>query len=68
MKTLTDIGFAQAGKWHLSAKGLQLSLDHLADVAPALYAFVVQGEVMYVGKTNRSLKARLYGYLMLLPE
>jgi excinuclease UvrABC nuclease subunit len=35
----------------------------MADASPALYAFVESGEVMYVGKTKRHLKQRLYGYL-----
>lgn len=63
MQNLNDIGFIRVGQWHLSDSGLQLSLEYLADAAPALYAFVVHGEVMYVGKTKRNLKARLYGYL-----
>jgi len=34
----------------------------MADAAPVLYVFAVQGKPMYVGKSARSLKQRLYGY------
>ena len=63
MKDLKNIGFEHVGRWHCSESGLQLSLKRLRDAAPALYAFVLRGEVMYVGKTKRTLGDRLYGYL-----
>ena len=63
MKDLKNIGFEHVGRWHCSESGLQLSLERLRDAAPALYAFVLCDEVMYVGKTKRTLGDRLYGYL-----
>ena len=59
---LEEIGFVRARWWQRSNGDLELFLDRLADVAPALYAFVVGGNVMYVGKTNQPLLKRLYGY------
>jgi len=47
----------------LSESELRLSLERWGDVTPALYAFVIDSEIMYVGKTKRTLGSRLYGYL-----
>lgn len=63
MKDLLDIGFEPVGAWCVGPKGLELKLDAMAEVAPALYAFAVGEDVRYVGKTLRPLQRRLYGYL-----
>lgn len=63
MQDLFDVGFEVVGSWRLSASGLDLTLERWNKVSPALYAFVLDGKVMYVGKTSRSLGNRLYGYL-----
>ena len=63
MKDLKDIGFEQVGRWYLSGAGLRLSLERLIDAAPALYIFVFRDEVVYVGKTKRTLNDGLDGHL-----
>jgi len=62
MEELLEIGFKPVGFWFLQGESIQLELHDLADAAPALYAFAVDGRLMYVGKTVRSLMKRLYGY------
>ncbi len=44
------------------AEGISPDLSGLADAANILYAFISNGEVLYVGKTTQSLKTRMYGY------
>jgi hypothetical protein len=56
------IGFALAGCWKLSDNGLAFELNDLATAHNVLYAFVVDGEVMYVGKTVQPLRTRMAGY------
>ena len=60
---LTDIGFEEIGAWKLSAGGLTLELNSMKDAKPALYAFIIDNDVKYVGKTIQPLSKRLYGYL-----
>ncbi len=62
MKRLTDIGFRKMGEWNMLAEGISPDLSGLADAANILYAFISNGEVLYVGKTTQSLKTRMYGY------
>ena len=63
MDDLIDIGFKRAGCWtHVDGK-LRLQLDQLQPACPALYAFIIERNVKYVGKTIRSVSQRLSGYL-----
>lgn len=62
LQSLVDIGFQPVGAWSLSGDTLELTLYALQNAFPALYAFIVNGEVKYVGKTRRPLGKRLYGY------
>lgn len=63
MNRLLEIGFELAGHW-LLGDDQKLSCKLLRHSAQAniLYAFVRNGEVMYVGKTVRTLSARMAGY------
>lgn len=62
MKRLEEIGFLPVGTWRISSSELELSLHSMEELGPALYAFVVAGEVKYVGKTTQTLKQRLCFY------
>ena len=62
LNALREIGFRKTGRFHRQDGKLVLELEPAADDGPALYAFVLQGEVMYVGKTARKLKQRMYNY------
>jgi len=62
---LTDllaIGFKHIGRWELLRESIDASLTEMSTASPALYAFVADGNIKYVGKTSRSLGQRLYGY------
>ena len=62
LQRLEHIGFRAVGAWSLDDRRLRYALMDCAAASNILYAFVVDGDVMYIGKTIRSLKARLYGY------
>lgn len=63
MESLQEIGFRRAGSWAVESGSLKLLLDIDGSKYPALYAFVLDGNVAYVGKTIRPIARRLYGYL-----
>ena len=59
---LTDIGFHPIGKWVLNNDKL---CNTIKDTTPSsfLYAFVVNGEVKYIGKSRQTIKERFNGYI-----
>jgi len=59
---LLDLGFEEAGSWVLTDKLLKCQLTKHASECQILYAFVSQDQVLYIGKSVRSLRSRLYGY------
>lgn len=60
---LVAIGFRHAGRWTLPNRVLRLELEHaVMHEQNVLYAFVVNGTLMYVGKTTQSLIKRMQGY------
>ncbi len=65
MNRLIKIGFQNAGFWELDerkANTLQFYLRTDAPYPHTLYAFVLDGVVVYVGKTTRTLRHRLTNY------
>jgi hypothetical protein len=62
IERLERIGFRMCGKWQLEVDRLKCILEDDAPAKNILYAFVCQGKVLYIGKTVRSLKQRMYGY------
>jgi excinuclease UvrABC nuclease subunit len=62
MKRLTDIGFRKVGEWQIVNGAITPNLTDLSNSANILYAFISNGEVLYVGKTTQPLKKRMYGY------
>ena len=60
---LESLGFVPAGGWATDGPHLRCDLSDHADRSPTLYAFVVEGEVVYVGKSVQPLSKRmgLYG-------
>lgn len=59
---LTRLGFSRVGEWSLAANKPQVALRLLADAKQVIYAFVRENEVLYVGKTVRSLRSRMRSY------
>src|SRR5664279_1621502 len=59
---LEDMGFRKCGEWRLDMGRLKCVLTEHAAAQNVLYAFISDGSVLYIGKTVRSLKQRMYGY------
>jgi hypothetical protein len=59
---LLQIGFEPAGHWILDQGQLTCELTRHSSQKNILYAFVCDGEVMYVGKTVQTLAKRMSGY------
>ena len=62
MNRLLDIGFEPACHWLLSEGKLVFVLTRHSTQTNILYAFVCDGEVMYVGKTVQALVKRMSRY------
>lgn len=62
MKRLLDIGFKHAGVWSLGDDALELEFVAHEHCSNVLYALVSNEEVLYIGKTVKPLKQRMYGY------
>lgn len=63
LKRIEHLGFVRCGSWLLDGNGeLELKLDLVTDGKNVLYAFVGDGDVLYVGKTVQGLAKRFYGY------
>lgn len=62
LQRLEFMGFRHAGSWMLAEGKPQCVLTEHAEAANILYAFVVSGSVVYIGKTVQALKRRMYGY------
>lgn len=69
-ETLLGLGFVDVGAWVYDATGINYQLDG-PDVAAndvrlnapkALYAFVCNNQVRYIGKTARTIRQRFVGY------
>ncbi|HBC3859426.1 TPA: GIY-YIG nuclease family protein [Vibrio parahaemolyticus] len=62
MNRIMKLGFKYAGSWELENNELELRLNDSKNTKNILYAFVVNGEVKYVGKSTQTLFKRLAGY------
>jgi hypothetical protein len=62
LKQLEEVGFMVAGFWQLSGNEIGFELRYFADSRNVLYAFAVDGDLVYVGKSNRTLRARMQSY------
>ncbi len=62
LQRLVDIGFARAGGWSLDEGTLGFDVSHYAQARNVLYAFVIDDELRYIGKTSRVLRSRMAGY------
>lgn len=62
LERLLRMGFTKAADWRLEATLLECHFALHDNVRNTLYAFVVAGTVVYIGKTVQTLKQRLFGY------
>jgi len=63
MQRLLDIGFKKTAHWTLEGQDLRCVFKELKTQENVLYAFVVDLEVKYIGKTTQQLHKRMYGYV-----
>jgi len=63
MNRLLEIGFECAGHWVLQDERLCVEFKRLERARNVLYAFVVDGEVKYLGKSTRTLRERMGNYI-----
>jgi hypothetical protein len=64
VEELEEFGFQKVGEWFLDAGSLKFRLFVDGFLARGiLYAFVSGESVLYVGKSSRTLKTRLYEYI-----
>ncbi len=62
LQVLLDLGFEEAGEWLPTQDGIKCSLvRHMAE-SNILYAFVLRGQILYIGKSVRTLGQRMYNY------
>lgn len=69
-EVLLNLGFVDVGRWQPSGDFIIYQLDGedaeadqvLLDASNALYAFVRGDQVLYIGKTARSIRKRYVGY------
>ncbi len=69
-EVLLNLGFVDVGKWQPKGDSIAYDLDGadasagevLLDAPNALYAFVRYDQVVYIGKTARSIRKRYVGY------
>lgn len=59
---LLELGFVEAGSWALSGGKPYITLNENSSVSPALYAFVEDEDVVYVGKSIKTLRHRMRQY------
>lgn len=62
LEKLTQVRFIKVGRWSLQSGKPCYALDELAGATDVLYAFVSDGKVLYLGKTTKELRRRMYGY------
>jgi hypothetical protein len=62
MERLESIGFVRVGRWQREADHVRPYLEAHKSAKNVLYAFVVDGELKYLGKTVRPLIDRMNNY------
>lgn len=62
IEKLEEMGFRKAANWYVEAGALECQFLEHAMAKNILYAFVANHIVLYVGKSVRTLKQRMYGY------
>lgn len=61
------MGFRKAADWRLERRQLECLFHEHESAQNILYAFVCGRTVLYIGKTVRTLKQRMYGYRRPVP-
>lgn len=62
LQILTHVGFKEVGYWFISQNGIDFHLEDKKNETDILYAFIANGQVMYIGKSIQSLYKRMSLY------
>lgn len=62
MERLVNMGFRRVGTWKLNGDKVNFELELFSEFKNVLYAFISDGDCLYIGKTVQPLKKRMYGY------
>lgn len=62
LKKILSMGFERVGRWFWDGEDLNFELTQHQSEKDILYAFVVDGEVKYLGKSIQALHKRIYLY------
>ena len=62
LEKIISLGFEQVGRWFWNGDDLDFEITKHAKERDILYAFVVDGEVKYLGKSIQTLYKRIYLY------
>lgn len=62
LEFLCQLGFEPSGTWILEDGKRICRLSRNQNRQEVLYAFVANSDVLYIGKSVRSLRQRMYGY------
>ncbi len=62
LQFLLKLGFEEVGMWVLNGNSVQFQLTKNENERNILYAFIVQGNVNYIGKSTMTLGGRMNGY------
>ncbi len=62
VRMLIDLGFEESGYWFLENDQLSFNLFKSPKETSILYAFAVDDEIVYIGKSVQSLCKRMYQY------
>jgi hypothetical protein len=62
MNRLLTIGFTLVGSWTIVEERFDFELRGESNADNVLYAFVADGQLMYIGKTTKGLRSRMVNY------
>jgi hypothetical protein len=62
LERLLEIGFEMASEWLLDDDDLHIDLQRYNSASNVLYAFACEDELLYIGRSGRSLQLRMDGY------
>ena len=63
LELISRLGFRHVGKWHMGENGLDFEIeDAVKNKRQSLYAFVVDNEILYLGKSTGHFSGRMRGY------
>ena len=62
LQRLISLGFERAGRWFWERDNLDFKLTQFSNEVDILYAFVVDGDPKYIGKSVQTLYKRIYFY------